>query len=970
MRSANDRWAEVAAQFDRLVELEAVERESALAALATGDPELAADVRSLLRADETDNPLLGSEAAAVVPGILAELGTAPANGMIGPYRLLRAIGEGGMGEVWLAERSDGSYEQQVAIKLLKRGMDTRAILRRFMQERRILARLHHPQIVRLIDGGMSEDGRPYYAMDFVDGLPITRHAAAQALSVGARVALLIEVADAVAYAHTQLVVHRDLKPSNVLVDGEGRPRVLDFGIAKLIEESGEETRTGTGQRVLSPAYAAPEQILGEAIGTPADVYALGLMLCELLTGQLPRRRVGTTPALLAMEASRETVDRASALAAQAAPAELHQIYGDLLDRRELARTLAGDLDLIIATALHRDPARRYTGAAAFAEDLRRWRDRRPIAARADSGAYRLRQFVRRHRLGVAATGLIALSLIGGLGAALRQTGIARAEAQRADLERSNAQRQLERSERVKEFILTLFREQDPISRAGAQARSPTQLIRDGIAALDSSLSGEPELQAQLLRDLGEIQTSLDDRQAAQATLERAWRQQSQLSGARSVASAETLAVLAEAVYVVGDVARSERLLRDALAILREAGLGDSPRAARAESLLATVDLVAGRNDQAERLSRHSVEVFRTTFGPDHPEVAMRLGEYGKIRQEQGDYAEALASYREALDIVARSNGGEHVRSAKLHLNVGDVMRLQRRYPEAMQHYQSALAAVRKALPADHAYLGSILLRVGDLQRRTGDLAAADRSFVESLAILSKTPSGQYAQALQTYGNLARAEGRFELAAQRFHQAFEVFRSTTGDSVYTWLTALLEVSVLIESGKLAQADALATEATRTLARITPDDAYNRTYAASVMGKLRQTQGRNDEAVPLLRKALAGLETLYDKDHAEIASARIALASSLLGEETAASREESAVLIDAAIASLSRAGDAGSEPMLGAAYLERSRLHWQNDEPLAAREDIDAAIARLQSAEFANTLRQALSLARRYAATAAR
>ncbi|MBK7013954.1 MAG: serine/threonine protein kinase [Xanthomonadales bacterium] len=204
----------------------------------------------------------------------------PADGMAGAYRLLRLLGEGGMGVVWLGERTDGAYEQQVAVKVLKRGMDTHAILRRFLQERRILARLNHAHIVRLLDGGMTADGRPFYVMDHVDGAPITEHARRAALDPRARVSILVKVADAVAYAHTQLVVHRDLKPSNVLVDHQGEPRVLDFGIAKLIEESGEQTRTGTGLRVLSPAYAAPEQILGEAIGTPTDVYALGLMLCE------------------------------------------------------------------------------------------------------------------------------------------------------------------------------------------------------------------------------------------------------------------------------------------------------------------------------------------------------------------------------------------------------------------------------------------------------------------------------------------------------------------------------------------------------------------------------------------------------------------------------------------------------------------------------------------------------------------
>ena len=655
-----------------------------------------------------------------------------------------------MGEVWLAERSDGAYEQQVAVKLLKRGMDTRAILRRFLQERRILARLHHPHIVRLLDAGMGEDGRPFYAMDFVDGQAITKYAAVHALSLRARVALLVEVADAVAYAHTQLVVHRDLKPSNVLVDIGGKPRVLDFGIAKLIEESGDETRTGTGLRVLSPAYAAPEQILGEAIGTATDVYALGLMLCELMTGQLPRRRSGTTPAQLAFEASGETLERPSSLAMRIDPERMRNLYGGAEDARHLAQTLSGDLDLIIATALHREPARRYPTAAALAEDLRRWLDRRPIAARADSTAYRLRKFVRRHRVGVAATVLIALALIGGLGAALWQTGLARAEAQRADLERANAQRQLERSERVKEFILTLFREQDPISRASVQARSPKVLIRDGIAAVDSSLAAEPELQAQLLRDLGEIQISLDDREAAQATLQRAWEQQSKLSGADSVASAETLAILGEAVFAVGDVAKSGVLLRDALARLRQAGTGDTPRAARAEAALANIELVEGDNKAAEQLARHSVEVFKATHGTGHTQVAMQLAVLGKVQQETGNYADALASYGEALAIVAKNDGDEHLRTARLHVNIGDIMRVQRHYDEAMARYETALRVERKTLPADHFYLGATLFRLGDLQRRVGNLDAADGTFAESIRILGENPTGQYAQALQSY----------------------------------------------------------------------------------------------------------------------------------------------------------------------------------------------------------------------------
>ena len=247
MTTATERWAEVAALFDELAELEPGDRAQQLAALEERDPALAIDVRTLLAADEAQNPLLDGELAGVAAGIQGlDPSTSAAVGKTGPWRLLRPLGEGGMGVVWLADRIDGAYEQQVAVKVLKRGMDTQAILRRFLQERRILARLNHPNIVRLVDGGMSGDERPYYVMDYVDGQAITRHAADHHLDVRARMRLLARVADAVAYAHAQLVVHRDLKPSNVLVDDQGEPRVLDFGIAKLIEESGEQTQTGTG----------------------------------------------------------------------------------------------------------------------------------------------------------------------------------------------------------------------------------------------------------------------------------------------------------------------------------------------------------------------------------------------------------------------------------------------------------------------------------------------------------------------------------------------------------------------------------------------------------------------------------------------------------------------------------------------------------------------------------------------------
>ena len=964
MGTPTSRWSEIAAQFDVLVELPPAQQADRLAALELADPALAVEVRALLAADASENALLDADAAAAMPGLF-DRAPEPAGTIAGPYRLLHQVGEGGMGVVWLAERVDGSFEQQVAVKVLKQGMDTQAILRRFLLERRILARLNHRHIVRVIDGGSNADGRPFYVMDFVDGQPITDYAATRQLDARARVALLATVADAVAYAHSQLVVHRDLKPSNVLVDRAGEPRVLDFGIAKLIEESGDQTLTGTGLRVLSPAYAAPEQILGEPISTATDVYALGLMLCELLVGELPRRRRGSG-AQLAQDVSQETAERASTLAARLPDDRVATLYGSGGDARRLAHTLSGDLDLIIATALQREPARRYGTAAAFADDLRRWLGGRTIAARPDSASYRFTRFVRRHRVGVAATILIVLSLLGGLAVALWQTNLARAEARRADAERAIAERQLVRTERVKDFILTLFREQDPISRASAQARTPVAMIRDGVASVDSSLAAEPELQAQLLKDLGDIQAGLDDREAARTTLQRAWEMQTRLSGPDSIASAEALAAYADAIYAFGDTAKSAPLLRDALAKLRKAGAGDTPRAALVEGSLANIELTAGHSADAETLARHGVDVFRSSYGANDTRVALRLGVLGKVQQEAGKYPDALVSYREALAIVARNNGEDHVRTAMLRTNLGDILRVQRKYEEALREYEIALRIERATLPADHAYLGGTLLRFGDLQRRTGNFEAADRAFAESIAILGKTPSGQYAQALQTYGSLARAQGQFELAAQRYRKSFEAFRAATGDSVYSWYSALLEVSALTDLARFKEADERAAEAAAALGRIS-HDTYDTMYVANVVGALRQAEGRHDEAIPLLREALQGVQKIYDKDHAEIAQARVALAGSLVAKRDPALREEAGGLIEMAIESLTRAGDAGSEPMLGAAYLERGRLRLQAGDEQAARKDIGDAIARLRSPAVAPRLRQARDVAQRLGMT---
>jgi serine/threonine-protein kinase len=972
MTQPTDRWQRISAWFDELVELDPAARAGRLAAIAADDPAAAAEVAALLEADAREEGLLEGGAAWAVPTLVIDGSAAPSDGRVGPYRLLEAIGEGGMGTVFLAERGDGSYEARVAVKLIKRGMDSAAIVRRFLHERRILARLAHPNIVRLLDGGLSADARPYYAMEYVDGRSITEHAAAGKLGVRERVALVAKVADAVAYAHAQLVVHRDLKPSNVLVDAQHEPHVLDFGIAKLLEDSGDAGLTSTGMRVLSPAYAAPEQVLGEPVGTATDVYALGLMLCELLVGELPRRRRGTNPQQLAREVVHETAERASTLAARMSPARAAELYGNESAPATLARTLAGDIDLIIATALRREPARRYPTAAAFADDLKRWLDRRPITARGDSRAYRLRTFVRRHRLGVAASALVALSLAIGLGFALWQAHRAEEAARRADAERALAERQLARTERVKDFILALFREQDPIARAKAQARTPVELIREGVAAVEGPLAAEPELQADLLRDLGEIQLNLDDRAGAEATLKHALDLQTKLGGEAARATAETLAWYADAVYATGDIEKARTLFQDGVARLRATHGPDHQKTAHAESRLAALEMVAGRYDEAERLARHAIAVYRTTYGAEASEVAPMLGQLGNIQQETGHLAEALDTYAEALAIVTRIDGGEHVRTVTLRARTGDVERSLRRFDDALASYETALRIERAQLPPDHAIIGGTLLRLGDLQRRMRRYEDADRSFSESLAILRKgTLSGQYAQALQFHADLARAQGRVDVAIERYRASFEAFRKTVGDGVYTWLTALKLVEGLIDAGRLDEAEPIAVDAVAKLQRVSGDNDYDVAYTSSVMGDLRRAQGRYAEAAALFRTNLALLAKIYGEAHSEVAQARVSLAGCLIALREEAGQREAAALLETAKTALEAPAvrdDGGTERFLGALYLERATLRRDTGDTAGARSDITDAIRRLQAPADARTLRRAQTVGRSLAVRA--
>ncbi len=488
-----DRWERVRALFGAAAAVPPGERDAWLAAQCGDDPELLAEVRSLLAHDHDADGLVTGGAEQ-----LADAAEDLTGSRLGPYGVVKEIGRGGMGTVYLARREDGAYAQDVAIKVIRRGMDSEAVLRRFRTERQILATLVHPNVARLLDGGSLPDGRPYLVMEHVAGDRIDAWCDARRLGVEARVRLFLDLCSAVALAHRRLVVHRDIKPGNVLVTAEGVPKLLDFGIAKLLD-SGAETGGATTEfaRLLTPDYASPEQVRGEPITTATDVYALGALLCELLTGERARR---VAPGVALESAVTAEVPRASRLAREASgaqrAAEARSTRADALARR-----LEGDLDVILATALRPEPERRYATVDALAEDLRRHLAGEPVLARGDSFAYRAGRFVRRHRVPVAAAAAAAFSLVAGAGIAWQQARVARE--QRAVAER----RQQDSLKLTNAMLFELF---EGIDQGPQAAR---KLLVDRALGYLDTLSREVPDDPDLLHELASAYARLGEVQA-------------------------------------------------------------------------------------------------------------------------------------------------------------------------------------------------------------------------------------------------------------------------------------------------------------------------------------------------------------------------------------------------------------------------------------------------------------------------
>lgn len=473
-----DQWQQIEKIFYAAMELPRDEREAFISQACAGDEELLREVQALLAANQDAESFLDSPVnmpphsgtfspTLVMPHPTANAGASAESGVrIGAYRLIREIGRGGMGAVWLAERADGQFYQQVAIKLLHAGSENEEVMRRFRHERQILASLDHPNIARLLDGGTTEDGRPYFVMEYIEGLPIDEYCRQHQLSVDDRLKLFRQVCAAVHYAHQNLVIHRDLKPSNIAVTADGTPKLLDFGIAKLIQpDLSRSYDTLTGVTPMTPAYASPEQVRGEKLTTASDVYSLGVVLYELLTGRSPYRlKAHGFGELMRAVIEQEPERPSTAITREDGAPPTNPITIEPTEK--LRRRLSGDIDSIVLMALRKEPPSRYGSVEQFSEDVRRYLEGLPTVARRGTLGYRALKYIRRNKVPVAAAALILLSLIGGIGATLRQARIAKAAQLQAEAEKSEAQSQRNRAETA---LLTAEERRQQAEAARAEA---------------------------------------------------------------------------------------------------------------------------------------------------------------------------------------------------------------------------------------------------------------------------------------------------------------------------------------------------------------------------------------------------------------------------------------------------------------------------------------------------------------------
>lgn len=841
MTDSRTRWEIVQELFHRLLEVERSERDHLLETLCD-DPGIRAEVRSLLHHDAVGGSLLDRNIAEAA-SLLAET-VSPEGRMAGPYRIERLLGEGGMGVVYLATRPD--LGTSVALKMLRDAWVSPSRRERFAREQRTHAQLVHPSIARVYDAATLPDGTPFFAMELVEGEPLTDFCRTRQSSLEERLRLLLEVCDAVHFAHQRAVIHRDLKPSNILVTKEGAIRLLDFGIARSLQEvETDGGRTGTGMRFFSPAYAAPEQVRGESVGVFTDVYALGVLLYELLTGVHPFVMADQRPRELESAVVRGTPVRPSARVRTTSPAAAPDV-------RRVSRSRWDDLDVLCLTAMHPDPERRYPSVEALVRDIDHYLRGEVLEARPPSVVYRTMKFLRRNAAaaaGVTAGTLLVVGLTTFYTIRLAEAGeLARAEAESA--------------QQISDYLVELFESGDPYQDPGG-ADNVDSLLQRGRAKAEE-LSGRPEVYARMLNVLGRVEMARSRYGPAQELLEQALAIRRVVSpGSLDVAETLTnlgtvhhynaaqdsaLEAFGEALGIytrelsagdptlanaldnvgvvhgtIGEYAAADDYYRRALAIRRQRGAEAPDDLGYSLNNVAVNLYNQGRLEEARTFYVEALKVERDYYGADHPAVATTMANLARLHQDIGEFAEAEALLTGSLRIRRSTLGDEHYETVLGMSQLGGLFQAMDAPDRARPHLEEALALRERILGPDHPGVGTTQNSLGLVLLQLGELDAAETAFRRVIGIYSRSLGPEHRFTGVALANLG--------------------------------------SVLHARGELYEAELAYRQGLATLAAVHPAGHPELAFHQGGLGSLLIDRGAMDEGRALLEAARDGLSTAY-------------------------------------------------------------------------------------------------------------
>jgi serine/threonine-protein kinase len=847
-----DRWLELDDLFHRASEIDPSERGEFLEKACDGDTKLQEEVEALLAAADKTLGWLKR------PVDNAAREVAFVGRRIGSYVLLRLVAEGGMGKVFLAARADDQYQQLVAIKLMRAELwRSDLLMERFRAERQILANLNHRYIARLLDGGMTSDDVPYLVMEFVEGVPLDEYCRANNLTVADKLNLFLRICSAVEYAHKNLVVHRDIKPGNVLVSGDGTPKLVDFGIAKLLEDDARSTSQTTA-RMMTPEYASPEQLRAGSITTATDVYGLGVLLYHLLAGTYPFAEHTDDP----VEMMRHICEMD--------PQPPSSIVGNWTDREHIK----GDLDRVVLMAMRKQPEERYPSATALARDVFAYLNGYPVLARAGGWSYRTGKFVSRHKLVVAALAIFAIALTAfGIGMGVLK--------QRANRERLKAEREAT-------FLADMFLAGTP-EEARGRTITARELLDRGALRVDKELAGEPSVRASLLYSIADAYSRLGFYDRAKELARRSYDIRKQLLGPRDPATADSLLLLASAVRLNAEYGRAEPLLREVLDIQRT-GLGDHNTAvADTLSLLGECLYLEGNLREAEPKLRQALAMFRRRG----PNLGSSTRDYlARLLEVKGDYVEAAELLKEAVEIERRNKGLDSpTYTASLHNLAGALARLGDLY-SAEAELRESVQTERRVLGSNHPNLGYPVNMLGVVALDEGDCLKAEPLLRESFSIWSSLgPTHPFAVTrLTNWGRVLGAKGKYAEARSYFERALRTAEGQADRNYYMgWVLSRFAV-LEFDAGDYRAAETLAQRALASEhAIVGGDTAPNTAMTMVTLAEARLFEGNPLEAETILRRSVAMLRSKLPGNYPPVAMTEVRLGEALTAAGKAAEGE---------------------------------------------------------------------------------